>query len=94
MRSSLRTTLTAAILPAALLATACGSSPMEPAAAQPSNASGYTVAWEKKQAQPQNASGYTVAWGQKAQPQNASGYTVAWGKKAEPQNLSGYTVAW
>jgi hypothetical protein len=77
MRSSLRTTLTAAILPAALLAAACGSSPMEPTAAQPSNASGYTVAWEKK-AQPQNGSGETVVLGQKAQPQNLSGYTVAW----------------
>ena len=61
MRFSLRTTLAAAILPAALLATACGSSPLEPTAAQPSNASGYTVAWGQK-AQPQNLSGYTVAW--------------------------------
>lgn len=103
MRLSLRSTLAAALLPAAVLLTACGTSPLEPTvpattAAQPQHLSGYTVSWGKDKPQPQNLSGYTVSWGRDGQPtrpQTLSGYTVSWGKdKPQPQTLSGYTVGW
>jgi len=68
MRLSSRSTLAAALLPAAVLLTACGTSPLEPtapatAAAQPQNLSGYVVSWGKEKPQPQNLSGYVVSWG-------------------------------
>ena len=95
MRSSLRITLGAAILPAALIVSACGTSPLEPtaaatAAAQPKNLSGFVVSWGGKKvetpavAQPQQLSGFVVSWGSKeapaAQPQQLSGFVVSWGK--------------
>lgn len=77
-RITLRTTLAAALLPAAILTTACGTSPMEPAApatasAQPQNLTGYVVVWSKKdqpQPQPQNLTGYVVVWSKDANAGN------------------------
>lgn len=74
MRSSLRTLLAAAIVPAATLTAACGQSPLEPSA--PATAAD----------KPQNSGGWVVSWGQKnetptptAQPQNSGGWVVSWG---------------
>jgi hypothetical protein len=98
MRTSFRSTIAAAILPAALLTAACGTSPLEPTA--PAAAS----------AQPQNLHGFVVSWGNKkpkaepapAQPQNLHGFVVSWGSKkpkaepapVQPANLHGFVVSW